>query len=107
MSEIAEAPGVSLCDLEPLTVLVVHTRNSRYRIIVSRGADVIVQGGSFFPDPTPVSIDGSSHGSSFLKLAWIGVGLRMEIRRSAQRIVTSEVQSIVREEPDVTSRRPH
>jgi hypothetical protein len=105
--ETTDTAGMSLRDLDPLTALVVHTRNSQYRIIVSRGTEVIVQGGSFFPDPTPACVDGSSLGSSLLKLGWIGVGLRMEIRTAGQRVVTSVVRSIALEEPDVTSRRPH
>jgi hypothetical protein len=90
--------GVLLRDLEPLTSLIVHTRNSRYHLVVSRGADVLIQGGSFFPEPTAARLDGSSLGSSFLKIGWIGVGLRMEICAGGQRIVTTAVRSIARDE---------
>ena len=98
--------GLLLRDLEPLTTLVVHTRNTRYHIIVTRGDEIVVQGGAFFPDPTPAHLDGASLGSSFLKLGWIGVGLRMEIRAGGQRIVTTSVRSIARDE-DTTPIRPH
>jgi hypothetical protein len=106
VAETAGAAGVLLRDLEPLTTLVVHTRNTRYRIIVTRGDDIVVQGGTFFPDPTPAHLDGASMGSSFLKLGWIGVGLRMEIRAGSQRIVTTMVRSIAQEEAALPS-RPH
>jgi hypothetical protein len=106
VAEATMGPGLALRDLEPLTSFVVHTRNSRYHVIVSRADEIIVQGGSFFPDPTPARLDGSSLGSSFLKLGWIGVGLRMEISAGGQRIVTSQVRSIVRDEPGAPA-RPH
>lgn len=106
VADTTSSAGVLLRDLEPLTTLVVHTRNTRYRIIVTRGDEVVVQGGSFFPDPTSAHLDGASLGSSFLKLGWIGVGLRMEIRVDGQRIVTTAVRSVAREETTDTG-RPH
>jgi len=106
VAETTNAAGVLLRDLEPLTTLIVQTRNTRYRIIVTRGDEIVVQGGSFFPDPTPAHLDGGSLGSSFLKLGWIGVGLRMEIRIDTQRIVTTTVRSIAQEQDGQTS-RPH
>lgn len=98
--------GVSLRDLDPLTTLIVRTCNSRYRIIVSRNTAILVQGGQFFPDVTAAHLDGSSAGGSFLKLAWIGVGLRMEISAGGQRIVTSPVRAITTERAE-PSPRPH
>ena len=86
--------GVSVRDLAPLTTLVVSTCNSRYRIVVSRNAAILVQGGRFFPDVTDARLEGSSMGGSFLKVAWIGVGLRMEISAAGQRIITSPVRAI-------------
>jgi hypothetical protein len=38
-------------------------------------------------------LDGSSFGGALLKVAWLGVGLRMEICCNGQRIVTSPVRS--------------
>jgi hypothetical protein len=90
----AAGDGVSLRDLEPLTTLIVHTRNTIYRIIVSRNSAILVQGGQFFPDATVANLDGSSAGGSFLKIAWIGVGMRMEISAGDRRIVTSPVRAI-------------
>ena len=94
---VSVAEGISLEDLEPLTTLLVHTCNSLYRIIVSERTAILVQGGRFFPDATVGHLHGSSAGGSLLKLAWIGVGLRMEICANAQRIVTSPVRAIARE----------
>ena len=92
------ADGVCVRDLEPLTTLLVRTCNSRYRITISRNAAIFVQGGQFFPETTNARLEGSSAGGSFLKVAWIGIGLRMEISAGGQRIVTSPVRAITRED---------
>jgi hypothetical protein len=94
VDDLAAGQGVNLRDLDPLTTLIVATCNSRYRIIVSRDTSVIVQGGQFFPDATAARIDGATFGGSFLKMGWIGIGLRMEIFADGQRIVTSPVRDI-------------
>jgi hypothetical protein len=99
-------PGVSLRQLEPLTELTVQTRNTSYRIVVSHEAHIVIQGGTFFPDPTRAHVEGSSVGGNLLKIGWIGVGLRMEIVAEGRRIVTTAVRSIVRRD-DVPSARPH
>jgi hypothetical protein len=96
--------GVELGQLEALTTLLVWTRNSLYRLIVADGADVFVQGGAFFPDPTPAHVDGASTGGGPLMTGWIGVGLLVELRVGGQRILTSPVVAIAAEGP-VVSRR--
>jgi hypothetical protein len=45
-------------------------------------------------------------GGSFLKVGWIGVGLRMEILAEGRRIVTSPVYDIVTAD-DSSSQRIH
>ena len=94
VDETADARGIHLRDVEPLTTLMVRTRNSQYRIVVSHDTSVIVQGGQFFLDATPGRIDGSGFGGSLLKVGWIGIGLRMEIFADGQRIITSPVRDI-------------
>jgi hypothetical protein len=93
-AEAAAGPGLALRQLEPLTALSVYTRNTHYRIVVTRGDEILIQGGTFFPDPTPAHLEGSSVGGSLLKVGWIGVGLRLEIRAGGQRIVTTSVRSL-------------
>ena len=90
--------GVYLRDLEPLTRLVVRTCNSEYQFLVSASGEVLVEGGRFFDHPTPAVLEGASLGGSFLKVGWIGVGLRMEIRDASRRIVTSPVRHIATED---------
>jgi hypothetical protein len=94
VEETGNIRGLYLRDVEPLTTLIVRTCNSCYRMIVSRDTSAIVQGGQFFPDATPGRIDGSGFGGSFLKVGWIGIGLRMEIFADGQRIITSPVRDI-------------
>ena len=86
--------GVQVHDLPPRARLLVRTMNSLYRVVVSEGADVYIQGGAFFPQPTAASIDGASFGGSCLRVGWIGVGLVVEIRAGGQRIITSPVRAI-------------
>ena len=91
---VSTTHGVHLRDLAPMTTLHVLTRNSHYRIIVSAGDAVLVEGGEFFPCLTPAHFSGASVGGSFLKVGWIGLGLRMEILVDGRRIVTSPVRDI-------------
>ncbi|MNC85084.1 hypothetical protein D3C83_06610 [compost metagenome] len=102
----ASGTGVALGTIEPLTSLVVETRNTRYHIIVRRGDEIVIQGGAFFPDPTLARFEGASLGSSLLRLGWIGLGLRMEIRANGQRIVTTPVRTISRAD-ETAPVRPH
>src|SRR5262245_55223051 len=90
------AEEVRLGDLQPLTTLIVLTRNSRYRVILTNNG-VLIQGGQFFPDTTPAFLDGGSFGGSFLKVGSIVTGMSMEIRAGGRRIITSPVRSIAEE----------
>jgi hypothetical protein len=92
---VSSGQGVSLSDLDPITMLAVRTMNSLYRLFVLQPPTrVLLQGGEFFPDPTEVTLSGSSLGGSCLKMAWIGRGFCMEIYGPAGRIVTSPVRAI-------------
>ena len=106
-SAVSSTSGVHLRDLAPMTTLVVRTRNSEYRIIVSAGDEVLVKGGQFFPSLTEARFSGASVGGSFLKVGWIGIGLRMEILADGRRIVTSPVHDIVRSDDSRTTHRVH
>jgi len=86
--------GVKLTDMEPLTTLFVRTKNSVYRIIVSANSNVLIQGGEFFPKMAEARLNGSGCGRSVLKVAWIGVGLCMEIYQGSRRIITSPVHAV-------------
>lgn len=105
-SAVSTTNGLQLRDLPPMTTLLVRTRNSEYRIVVSSGDEVLVKGGHFFPALTEARFSGASVGGSFLKVGWIGIGLRMEILAEGRRIVTSPVYDIVTAD-DSSSQRIH
>ena len=105
-SAVSSSNGVQLRDLPPMTTLLVRTRNSEYRIVVASGDEVLVKGGQFFPSLTEARFSGASVGGSFLKVGWIGVGLRMEILADGRRIVTSPVHDILAAD-DSPSHRVH
>ena len=94
------APGVDLLRIDPMTVLVVETWNSVYRIVVAEGSAVFVQGGRCFPRPTRARLSGATFGGSALKLASIVLGMRMEIAGAAGTIVTTPVRAISIERTD-------
>ena len=97
VNDLADAPGIYLREVEPLTTIVVRTHNSCYRILIEHDTTAIVRGGAFFPEPTPARIDGSGFGGTLLKVGWIGVGLRMEIFTNGRRIITSPVRDVILE----------
>ena len=94
--EVGHCDGVYLRDLDPISSLRVRTENTLYEIMVPRPprSVVHVRGGRFFPETTEASFGGCSFGGSCLKLAWFGVGLRMEFHVAGGWIVTSRVRSI-------------
>lgn len=106
-SAVSSTNGVHLRDLAPMTTLFVRTRNSEYRIVISAGDEVLVMGGQFFPSLTEARFSGASVGGSFLKVGWIGVGLRMEILAEGRRIVTSPVYDIITRDDSTESQRVH
>jgi hypothetical protein len=87
--------GVSVEALEPGTTLEVTTKNTRYRLtIIDADGSALITGGSLFPNPTEVRVEGATAGGAALKIGWIGVGLRLELSIGGRVIVTSPVQSV-------------
>jgi hypothetical protein len=92
--------SVQLTAIPPMTTLLVRTRNSLYRVVVTDGAHVYVQGGTFFPELTSAYVDGASiSGGGTLMVGWIGVGLLIEFHIGNARVVTSPVTAITTEAP--------
>jgi len=83
--------GVQIDRLKDLQTLKVGTKNSVYEITIISAdeAMVLVRGGAFFPELTPVRLSGSTLGGSFLKMKGVYLGLRMEFNRGGMRIVTT------------------
>jgi hypothetical protein len=88
--------GIAIDKLARGTVVIVQTRNSQYRLIVVNGRrnKVLVEGGTLFPEVMLAHLQGASLGGSPVQTGWIGEGLRMELRRGSERIVTSPVESV-------------
>lgn len=93
-SNTAMTDGVMVDHLDPLTTLVVRTKNSVYRITVTSGRAVIVQGGAFFPLPTRARIGGATLGGTALKIGWIGVGFCLELWTDDGAVTTTRVRQI-------------
>ena len=89
-----EPDGVAVGSLTPGTTLEVKTRNTRYVVTLVDGeGHALIKGGSFFPKPTPVHIEGATLGGN-VKLGFIGIGLSLELSIDGRMITTSPVQSV-------------
>jgi hypothetical protein len=87
--------GLSTDSLEPGTILAVTTRNTRYRLtLLDRHGHALITGGSLFPHPTEVKIEGATVRGIIPKLGWIIVGLHLEMTIGGRVITTSPVKSI-------------
>jgi len=88
--------GLLISQLSAFDHLVIRTRHSTYEMVIvsPEGAEVMVRGGTFFPEFTRVRVAGSSLGGSFLKLHGIYLGFRMELADGARMIVTSPVEMV-------------
>jgi hypothetical protein len=111
VQEVTATEGLNVRAAEPLVPILVTTRNSLYRIIPLRlgDADVLVQGGRFFPAPARARLVGSTFGGSVLKMHWIRVGMRMEIDlgTGGGPIITTRVIDVEIERDCTTNPRPH
>jgi len=87
--------GVDIRALFPGTTVTVETHNSRYRFVVLVDPSaVLVDGGGMFPDKSIVQVVGATAGGSMIKLGWILVGLRIEMRLGSVCIRSSPVRSV-------------
>jgi hypothetical protein len=103
----ARAEGIALGSLDAGTSLILHTRNSEYRLTVLDGerGEVLLKGGLLFPEDTEACILGSA-AQGALKIRWLGIGLRMEISTHGRTISTSPVQSLTIEHAHGSSAAP-
>jgi hypothetical protein len=88
--------GVRLQDLEPGSMLKVHTQNTCYEIVVLHDGLAYLSGHPLYcPQPVLVTIAGSTWGGSMLKVRFIGQGMHLEFRHPGY--LTPIVTSIIRE----------
>jgi hypothetical protein len=101
--------GLLVSRLSALDRVFVHTRNTTYELVVvsPAAAEVMVRGGTFFPEFTRVRVAGSSLGGSFLKLHGIYVGFRLELALGQKSVVTSTVQRIAHASGRPDAQRPN
>jgi hypothetical protein len=103
-SSEAWANGIQTEQLEDMQKLFVRTKNSLFEItIIDRWTgDILVRGGQFFPELTPVCLAGATLGGSFLKVRGIYVGFQMEITSvdADLRVLTTRVRTIAVETAD-------
>jgi hypothetical protein len=82
--------GVHLDDLSEGAVLEVETQHHLYTIVNrARGHALISGHPKFCPEPLPVSIAGSTWGSSMLKLQFIGRGMHLEFCHPTYHTITT------------------
>ena len=91
----AATDEIQVDELAAHDVLSISTANSDYEIVVihPETAQVLVRGGRYFLDYTPVHLSGSSSNSS-IKLHGICVGYGIEFFIGSRRIKTSAVRNI-------------
>ena len=71
--------GVHLRDVQPGTVLEVETENRAYTIRYEGSGRAFISGHPVFcPEPTLVTIHGSTWGGSMIKADYIGRGMHLE-----------------------------
>jgi hypothetical protein len=92
----SNAPAVLVDILPPKARVVVTTRNSCYRIAVIDGADrrVLITGGTMFPEPTEILLEGATTDAGIIDPGWISVGQPMTLAAGLRRITTSRVESV-------------
>lgn len=88
--------GVQIDRLEDLQALRVETLNNTYdlAIVSAQRGEILVRGGRYFPDWTPVQFVGCSLGGGLLKRYGVHVGFRMEFYSAGRLILTSPVRAI-------------
>jgi hypothetical protein len=89
--------GVQIDKMADMQRIHVRTVFSLYEITVidGRGGDILVRGGSFFPELTEAHLAGATLGGCFCKMRGIYCGFKMEFGYNCTRIVTSDVQTII------------
>ncbi len=81
--------GIDISKLKLGTNLLIYTKNSEYDITVLGERKILLKGGKYFKEFTECYLNGSTWGTSMLKLHWIGYEMLMEIVTSDNKIIRS------------------
>ncbi len=89
--------GVHLRNVLPGTVLEIRTQNRAYTLRYEGDGQALISGHPVFcPEPTLVSIHGSTWGGSMLKEHFIGRGMHLEFGHpTCQPITTSVIEDVM------------
>jgi hypothetical protein len=92
------ADAIHFDSCQRFELVIVTTRRNVYELIVLQGdkGDVLVRGGSSFPEFCRVRLVGSTAGGSTVHMNTIDVGLRMEFQAGHTIVVTTPVQAFSR-----------
>jgi len=92
----AWSEGVQMDHLSACDRLTVLTRHSTYEIVVVAPAEgkVLVRGGQFFGEFTPVRLTGATLGGSLVKVRAVHIGFRVEFDTGGGHVLTSPVRAI-------------
>jgi len=95
-SRQADTSGLSLNTLNRFDTVSVKTRNSDYRVFFldPREGRGLIEGGSYFVEPTEAMLIGAASSSSEVKPGFIGVGLRLDMWVDGRFLSTSPVESV-------------
>ena len=93
---IVWSEGLHLDLLAACDRLTVLTRHSTYEIVVVAPAEgkVLVRGGQFFGEFTPVRLTGATLGGSLVKVRAVHIGFRVEFDTGGGHVLTSPVRAI-------------
>lgn len=95
---VDDIESADLLQFPPFTALLVRTVHSVYRVVITRGPEVYVQGGDFFPNPTAAYVEGAGTSEESTNVGWIRVGRAMQIRTRGRLVITSPVRAITAEQ---------
>lgn len=88
---------VSLNQLSPSDRIVITTRNHTYEVVVTAPdtGEVLVRGGTIFPQFTAARLAGSTLGGGVMKVRTVNVGFRVQFAINAfAPIITTPVQTL-------------
>ena len=87
--------GVYLRDLLPGSVLSIETKSRTYEMVILADGFALISGHpEFCPEPTEVHVEGSTWGGSMIKQAFLGRGMRLELRHPMGTMSTSRIIDI-------------
>ena len=92
----ADVSGLSLNTLNRFDTVCVKTRNSEYRVFFldPHEGRALIEGGSYFVEPTEAMLIGAAGSGNEVKPGLIGVGLRLDMWVDGKFLSTSPVESV-------------